>query len=178
MRSYACAQNLGLRDHQCDATAVRTDPSGARAYVLLDGVGDREYVREWTRTAARRLARAAARHGNAETALRAVYGAYAAERADTDPCAQRFHPKAAAIVAVTAPGKPVTIAWCGDSRAYVLVRDSIRCLTSPTTTTCGASTRPATECPAATAAASRRVSGRHAPMRKSAPCPVTRPSSP
>src|SRR5690606_16124693 len=30
--------------------------------------------------------------------------------------------KAAAVVAVKAPGKPLTVAWCGDSRAYLMER--------------------------------------------------------
>ena len=33
MRSYATAQLIGDRSHQCDATAVYTAPTGARAYV-------------------------------------------------------------------------------------------------------------------------------------------------
>lgn len=125
-RTYATAQNTGLRDNQCDATAVHTRPDGARAYVLLDGVGDSEHVREWTRTAARRVARAAARRGDAEAGLRAVYNAYRAER-ETDYYYRGA--KAAAVVAVTAPGRPLTVAWCGDARAYVLVRGGAHCLT-------------------------------------------------
>lgn len=128
MRNYATAQNIGTRTHQCDATAVRTNrATGARAYVLLDGIGSNDTVRTWTRNAATRLARAAAHRGDAEAGLRAVYEAYAAERADADPWATR--PKAAAIVAVTAPNRPLTIAWCGDSRAYVLTPITPRRLT-------------------------------------------------
>lgn len=130
MRSYAVAQLTGTRSHQCDATAVRTAPNGARAYVLLDGIGSSDAVRAWTRTAAARLAQAAARRGDAEMGLRAVYRAYAAERADVDPYVQDCMPKAAAIVAVTAPGRPLTIAWCGDSRAYILTpRGTVQRLT-------------------------------------------------
>jgi serine/threonine protein phosphatase PrpC len=34
-------------------------------------------------------------------------------------------------VAVTAPGKPLTVAWCGDVRAYTLAPDgTLRCLTA------------------------------------------------
>ncbi|MFF9785633.1 PP2C family protein-serine/threonine phosphatase [Streptomyces nigrescens] len=114
MRTYATYQQTGTRDNQCDATAVFTDHrSGARAYVLLDGIGSTTEVRDWTREAARRLARAAARRGDAAHGLRAVYDAYAAERGG-------FGPKAVAVVAVTVPDKPMTIAWCGDSRAYVV----------------------------------------------------------
>ncbi|MEV8335081.1 PP2C family protein-serine/threonine phosphatase [Streptomyces niveus] len=39
-------------------------------------------------------------------------------------------PSAAAIVCVTVPGKPATIAWCGDSRAYALVHGTLQCLTT------------------------------------------------
>ena len=64
MRNYATAQLIGDRTHQCDATAVSTAPSGARAYVLLDDIGSSDEVQDWTRQAARRLARAAARRGD------------------------------------------------------------------------------------------------------------------
>ncbi|MFF5045653.1 PP2C family serine/threonine-protein phosphatase [[Kitasatospora] papulosa] len=113
MRTYATAQQTGTDPVQCDATAVHTAPSGARAYVLLDGIGRSQGIREWTRTAARQVARAASRRGDAEAGLRHVYNRYAAERA-----VHGSGPKAAAVVVVTAPGKPTTIAWCGDSRAY------------------------------------------------------------
>ncbi|OEV13403.1 mucin-2, partial [Streptomyces nanshensis] len=84
MRNFATSQDIGLRSAQCGATAVRTAPGGARAYVLLDGFGYSEEVREWTRAAARRLARTAARMADAKSGLRAEYDAYAAERSDTD----------------------------------------------------------------------------------------------
>ncbi|MFF3928247.1 mucin-2 [Streptomyces hirsutus] len=64
-RTYATAQLIGDRTVQCDATAVRTASDGARAFVLLDGIGSSDEIRDWTRTAARRLARAAARRGDA-----------------------------------------------------------------------------------------------------------------
>jgi serine/threonine protein phosphatase PrpC len=122
-RPYATAQQIGGRSHQCDATAVTVGPDGLRAYALLDGIGDREEVRAWTRVAARRLARSAARRGDAEAGLRAVYAKYAAEPARQDPYVLQYLPAAAAIVAVTAPGQPLYIAWSGDARAYVLTAD-------------------------------------------------------
>ena len=125
MRTYATAQNVGTDPGQADATAVFTAPSGARAYVLLDGIGRTDAVRAWARAAARRLARSAARRGDAEAGLRAVYDAYATERTETGVRG----PKAAAVVAVTAPGRPLTVAWCGDSRAYVIARGTARKLT-------------------------------------------------
>lgn len=118
MRPYATAQQTGTSSQQCDATAVHTAPSGARAYVLLDGVGHGEGVPEWTRTAARRLARAASRRGDAEAGLRHVYNRYAAERAEFGSSGL---PKAAAVVAVVTPGR-LTVAWCGDARAYSIGR--------------------------------------------------------
>lgn len=122
MRNYAAAQLTGLRDNQCDATAVFTDRrTGARAYVLLDGIGDTVDVQEWTRAAARRLARTAARRGDAELGLRAVYDAYAERGGDG--------PNAVAVVAVTVPGMPMTIAWCGDARAYLVVDGAAQKLT-------------------------------------------------
>jgi len=69
VRTYATAQLIGDRSHQCDATAVSTAPSGARAYALLDGIGSSDEIRDWTRTAARRLARTAARRGDAEAGV-------------------------------------------------------------------------------------------------------------
>ncbi|MFH8581687.1 protein phosphatase 2C domain-containing protein [Streptomyces zaomyceticus] len=122
MPTYATAQNLGDRSHQCDATAVFT-ADGTTAYALLDGIGSTTTIQKWTRTAARRLARAAARHGNADTGLRAVYDQYAAEPDRSDPFSRGELPCAAAVVAVTAPGKPTTIAWCGDARAYAITAD-------------------------------------------------------
>lgn len=130
MRIYATAQQIGTRTNQCDATAVRTI-NGVRAYVLLDGIGSDEDVREWTRTAAVRLALAAARRGDAGSALRAEYGRYAAEPRRQDEYLARYQPGAAAIVAVATPGRPLSIAWCGDARAYILpaVGLRLRCVT-------------------------------------------------
>lgn len=127
MRTYATAQLIGDRSHQCDSTAVHAAPSGARAYVLLDGIGSDDDVRDWTRGAARRLARTAARHGDAELGLRAAYARYADNPDRQGPWG--YGPKAAAIVAVTAPGRPLTIAWCGDSRAYLLAGGTVQRLT-------------------------------------------------
>jgi PPM family protein phosphatase len=129
MRTYATAQALGLRSLQCDATAVHTAPSGARAFVLLDGIGDGTRVREWTRTAARRLARAASRRASAEAGLRHIYADYAADPDRHEPELARWMPSAAAVVAVHAPGQPLQVAWCGDSRAYLLHRGLARRLT-------------------------------------------------
>jgi len=130
MRTYATAQNIGGRSHQCDATAVHSAPDGSRAYVLLDGIGSSEEVREWTRTAARRLARAASRRGSAEDGLRHIYNGYAAEKDRQAPYLGRYMPKAAAVVALTVPGsRLLDIAWCGDSRAYLLRAGNARRLT-------------------------------------------------
>jgi serine/threonine protein phosphatase PrpC len=128
MRTHATAQLTGDRSAQCDATAVSTAPSGARAYVLLDGIGSSDDVRDWTRKAARRLARTAAHHADAETGLRVTYNRYAADPDRHGPWARE--PEACAVVAVTAPGKPLTIAWCGDTRAYLLIHGTTRRLTA------------------------------------------------
>lgn len=129
MRTYITADNVGTRSVQCDATAIHTAPDGARAYVLLDGIGESDEVRDWVRIAARRLARAASRRGDAEAGLRRVYDRYAAERADYNSWSLHYEPKAAAVVVVVAPGKPVTVAWCGDSRAYAVSNGVARKLT-------------------------------------------------
>lgn len=126
MRNYATAQQTGTYPVQFDATAVHTAPGGARAYVLLDGVGHGDGTAEWTRTAARRLARAASRRADAEAGLRSVYNRYAAERAETGA---RYLPKAAAVVAVVTPGR-LSVAWCGDARAYSIGRDQAVKLTN------------------------------------------------
>ncbi|MDT0387830.1 PP2C family protein-serine/threonine phosphatase [Streptomyces dubilierae] len=118
MRTHASAQLIGDRSHQCDATATATGPNGARAYALLDGIGSTDEVRDWTRQAARRLARTAAYHADAETGLRAQYGRYAADPDRQGPWARQ--PDACAVVAVTSP-RWLTVAWCGDTRAYLLV---------------------------------------------------------
>ena len=122
MRTHATAQLTGDRTHQCDATATATGPDGTRAYVLLDGIGSSDEVRDWTRTAARRLARSAAYHGDAETGLRAQYDRYAADALWVS------QPDACAVVAVAAD-RWLTIAWCGDVRAYLLVRGTALRLT-------------------------------------------------
>lgn len=127
MRTYATAQLIGDRSHQCDATATATAPSGARAYVLLDGIGSTDEIRDWTRTAARRLARSAAYHADAETGLRAQYERYAANPDRQGPWARM--PDACAVVAVASP-RWLTVAWCGDVRAYLLVRGTVQRLTA------------------------------------------------
>ncbi|MFF1284383.1 mucin-2 [Streptomyces sp. NPDC058299] len=125
MRSYTTAQLIGDRSHQCDATAVFTTPTGASAYVLLDGIGSDNSVRDWTRTAARRLARTAAMRGDAEAGLRATYDHYATDPDRRSPYAAIPSATAAAIVVVTVPGKAPTVAWAGDSRAYVLTDGAV-----------------------------------------------------
>ncbi len=126
MRTYATAQLIGDRTHQCDATATAAGPNGTRAYVLLDGIGSSDEVRDWTRTAARRLARTAAYHGDAEAGLRAQYRRYAADPDRQGPWG--FGPKACAVVAV-ATDRWLTVAWCGDTRAYLMVRGEVLRLT-------------------------------------------------
>ncbi|MGA5454509.1 PP2C family protein-serine/threonine phosphatase [Streptomyces umbrinus] len=130
MRTHASFQLIGDRSHQCDATATYTQ-DGARAYALCDGIGSTDAVRDWTRTATRQLARAAALRADAETGLRTVYEAYAAEPNRQDKYARYDLPAACAVVAVTAPGKPLTVAWCGDARAYILTpRGTVQRLTA------------------------------------------------
>ncbi|MDX2697602.1 PP2C family protein-serine/threonine phosphatase [Streptomyces ipomoeae] len=127
MRTYATAQLIGDRSHQCDATATAAGPDGTRAFVLLDGIGSTDEVRDWTRTAARKLARSAAYHGDAETGLRAQYERYAADPDRQGPWG--FGPKACAVVAV-ATDRWLTVAWCGDTRAYLMVRGTVLRLTA------------------------------------------------
>jgi serine/threonine protein phosphatase PrpC len=127
MRTHSTAQQIGDRTHQCDATATATGPDGARAFVLLDGIGSSDEVRDWTRTAARRVARSAAYHADAEAGLRAQYERYAADPDRQGPWARM--PDACAVVAVTTP-RWLTVAWCGDTRAYLMVRGDVLRLTA------------------------------------------------
>ncbi|MGW5931554.1 mucin-2 [Streptomyces anulatus] len=117
MRTYVTAQHTGTDPGQCDATAVRTAPSGARAYVLLDGLGRRASTHRWAIAAARQIARTAAHRGSAEAGLRHVY-----DRVREDAAHYGSSHKAAVVVAVKAPGQRLKVAWCGDSRAYLLER--------------------------------------------------------
>jgi serine/threonine protein phosphatase PrpC len=126
VRTYATAQQIGDRTHQCDATATAAGPDGTRAFALLDGIGSTDEIRNWTRNAARRLARTAAYHGDAETGLRAQYARYAADPDRHGPWAMK--PDACAVVAVASP-RWLTVAWCGDTRAYLLLRGTVLRLT-------------------------------------------------
>ncbi|MFJ2746180.1 PP2C family protein-serine/threonine phosphatase [Streptomyces sp. NPDC087440] len=115
---YARGQRLGGRTFQCDATAVRSR-GGMRAFALLDGIGDSEVVREWTRAQARLLAEGGLRHGEAYSAVRALHAVCAYEA--QQPGAPEVG--AVAVLAVMVPGRPVTLAWCGDARAYLYEPD-------------------------------------------------------
>ncbi|MGW3821818.1 PP2C family protein-serine/threonine phosphatase [Streptomyces sp. NPDC005071] len=127
MRTHAAAQLIGSRSHQCDATATFTH-QGVRAYALLDGIGSSDAIRDWTRVAARRLARAAARLADAEAGLTHVYDQAAAEPDRGNPFVEL--PSAVAVVAVARPGNLLTVAWCGDSRAYLLADGKLERLTT------------------------------------------------
>lgn len=127
MRTYATAQNIGTRSHQCDATAVRT-VNGVRAYALADGIGSDNDVRDWTRAATIRLARTTARHRDADTGMAMEYERYANDPARSDPYMHRYMPKAAAVVAVFR-NQTLTVAWAGDARAYLTTRNGLIRLT-------------------------------------------------
>ncbi|MEU9412265.1 protein phosphatase 2C domain-containing protein [Streptomyces sp. NPDC048281] len=120
--AHGTYQLIGDRSHQCDATASHSH-GDTRAYVLCDGIGSSDEVRDWTRTAADQIARAAARRADAEAGLREVYDLYAHQPERQDVYARDYMPAACVVVAVTAPGKPLSVAWCGDSRAYVLTSE-------------------------------------------------------
>ncbi|MGW1950252.1 PP2C family protein-serine/threonine phosphatase [Streptomyces sp. NPDC001940] len=127
MPAHATAQLIGSRSHQCDVTATYTH-NGVRAYALLDGIGSSNEIRDWTRNTARRLARAAARMADAEAGLNLVYRQAAAEPGRDNPFADL--PSAVAVVAVACPGNLLTVAWCGDSRAYLLADGKLERLTT------------------------------------------------
>ncbi|RNG27165.1 PP2C family protein-serine/threonine phosphatase [Streptomyces botrytidirepellens] len=126
------AQQLGDRAVQCDATGIYTQAAtGARSYVLLDGIGTSTAVQRWTRTTARRLARAAATGGDAYWALLAEHARIRAEP-DRQGYSAWMQPGAVAVIALALPGHLLQIAWCGDARAYLRSPDAliVRCLTS------------------------------------------------
>lgn len=123
---YASYQLTGTRSHQCDATAVYTMDTH-RAYALLDGIGSTQEIRTWTRAAARRLVKAAARIGDPEQALRRVHAALVEESAadEDEP------PAACAVVALFhANAGTLQVAWSGDARAYMVEAGSARRLTT------------------------------------------------
>ncbi|MFD3422098.1 PP2C family protein-serine/threonine phosphatase [Streptomyces decoyicus] len=110
---YAHAQRIGTRMYQCDATATAAE-HGVRAWVLLDGIGDRPDIPTWVRHNARLLARVAAQTDSPEAAIAAV-------RATTDYDGHEDEwaaPSAVAIVGVRTEGGALRLAWCGDARAY------------------------------------------------------------
>ncbi|MFJ1742444.1 PP2C family protein-serine/threonine phosphatase [Streptomyces microflavus] len=113
MITYASAQRLGTRLHQCDATATATE-RGVRAWALLDGIGDRHDVRTWARRNARLLAQVAAHTDNPLAAVAAVHTATGFDEYANEP----EPPDAVAVVAVRAENGPLRLAWRGDARAY------------------------------------------------------------
>jgi serine/threonine protein phosphatase PrpC len=116
MYVYSAAQLTGTRARQCDATAAFTNRQ-TRAFSLLDGIGSSQAVRDWTRQTARYLARTGAERGDAESALRTVHAVAAAQYHNWN--LPEDMPSAVAVLAVASPGKPLTVAWCGDARAYI-----------------------------------------------------------
>jgi serine/threonine protein phosphatase PrpC len=116
--SYATAQRIGTRSHQCDATATASY-GGNRAFVLLDGIGSTAKVRAWTRDKARLLARIAAQTGRPAAALAAVRAVVDHEGPEQrhDPDSDD-EPSAVAVVAAWLPGGVLLVAWTGDARAY------------------------------------------------------------
>ncbi|WP_274036302.1 PP2C family protein-serine/threonine phosphatase [Streptomyces sp. MMBL 11-1] len=117
MPTFRSAQRLGTRSHQCDATAGRSR-RGVSAFTLLDGIGSSEKVRTWTRERAADLASAGVELGDAEAALRRVHAAAGAEPG-RDTWGWEELPAAVAVLAVLRQDV-LTVAWCGDSRAWHL----------------------------------------------------------
>ncbi|MFB7904845.1 PP2C family protein-serine/threonine phosphatase [Kitasatospora sp. NPDC056076] len=123
------SQHIGSRTYQADATAYDDNAdTGHRAWVLLDGIGDRVHTAAWVRTTSLALARAAARLGDPGAAIRQIRPVLHADRATLN------HPRdwpadAAAIVAVLTPAGRLHIAWAGDCRAYLAERGRAHLLT-------------------------------------------------
>lgn len=127
--AHAIRQRIGSRSHQCDAARARTDTH--RAYVLLDGIGSDPNVQAWVRRTTTTLAGNAAKHG-AELALRRAHERAAKAQRDADRRDDRWDdqlPSAVAVAATVVDGT-LTVAWCGDARAYLWGRDGMRRLTT------------------------------------------------
>ncbi|MDX2849259.1 protein phosphatase 2C domain-containing protein [Streptomyces sp. PA03-3a] len=121
----SAAQAIGTRDLQCDAHAVHRDrDSGRWAYVVLDGIGDEDDVRDHVRTWAPALAREAARSGDPADAI-----AHIRARIEAQQRSRRWHymdPGAVAVDAVHHHDDPVLqLAWSGDARAYRFSRTGV-----------------------------------------------------
>ncbi|MEV7885229.1 PP2C family protein-serine/threonine phosphatase [Streptomyces sp. NPDC002817] len=113
MITYATAQDIGDRPAQCDATAVATE-SGARAWVLLDGIGTTPEVQAWTHEKARVLARVAAVTRSPEAAIAA-----ARTVSQSDGYEDEYRPPdAVAVIAVCTADGRLRVGWAGDARAY------------------------------------------------------------
>ena len=118
----SAAQDIGTREMQCDAYAVRRDRARGRwAFVVLDGIGDEDGVRAHVRRWAPALAREAARSGDPADAI-AQIRAQILDRLQA-PRWRYWEPAAVAVVAVHHHGDPMLrLAWSGDARAYRLSR--------------------------------------------------------
>ncbi|MER6361344.1 mucin-2 [Kitasatospora sp. NPDC001527] len=123
------SQHIGSRTHQADTTAYdENSVTGHRAWVLLDGIGDRLHTAIWVRAAALGLAQTAAHLGDPGAAIRQIRPALRATRATIG------HPgdwpaDAAAIVAVLTPAGRLHAAWAGDCRAYLAEQGRAHLLT-------------------------------------------------
>ncbi|WP_217572595.1 PP2C family serine/threonine-protein phosphatase [Streptomyces sp. GbtcB7] len=118
--AVSAAQDIGTRDVQCDAYAVRHDrASGRWAYVVLDGIGDEDDVQAHVRRWAPALAREATISGDPADAIVQIRAQINARLG-----ARHRHymdPAAVAVVAVYHHGDPtLRLAWSGDARAYRL----------------------------------------------------------
>ncbi|MET8546860.1 hypothetical protein ABZW03_40560 [Kitasatospora sp. NPDC004799] len=127
---HTTSQHIGSRTHQADATAHYDNAvTGHRAWVLLDGIGDRDHTAAWTPTAARALAMTAAYVGDPGAAIRQIRPVLHAQRATLN------HPRdwpadAAAIAAVLTSTGTLHIGWAGDCRAYLAEHGRANLLTT------------------------------------------------
>lgn len=113
----SAVQAVGTRDLQCDTYAVHHDRNTGRwAFVVLDGIGDEDDIKDHVRTWAPALAKAAARSGEPISAISHIRTQILTR------LGRRWNhmdPGAAAVVAVHHPTSPLLrLAWSGDARAY------------------------------------------------------------
>lgn len=116
--THATHQRIGTRSHQCDATATAPISGGGRVFVLLDGIGSTDEVQRWTRHQARTLAQFAASVGDPLAAIAGLRTAISYDTKHPDAYDAADAPSAVAVVALHRPGRHLSIAWCGDARAY------------------------------------------------------------
>ena len=125
-RRAATATRRGVREHNMDAAALFQASTGVAVAAVVDGIGND------ARGAAtmRLLADCAVRIGATKGALAGVLAAAALVE---DPGIEPHMPDGVIVLALAVPGRPVHLAWVGDSHAYSWDGTSLHRRTDPHT---------------------------------------------